>query len=448
MRASEAEARTIADRIPPHAYFVVSAVFHYLGPSFAVLLFAAIEPLGVAWLRIASAAVVFALWRRPLRRIDAALPPHVYFLISALFHYLGPAFAVLLFAEVDVLGVAWLRIATATAIFAAWRRPWRLLKQTPRPDLRLIGALGLVLGAMNAVFYLALDRLPLGTVGAIEFLGPIALAASATRSGRNLAALGLAVGGVGLLADVRLAGEPLGFALAGINAALFVLYVVLAHRAARSGVGGIDCLAAAMVVAMVVVSPVGLNEATSAFSRPEVLLAGIGVGVCSSVIPYVSDQLAMARLSRAAFAFLLALLPACATAIGVVVLRQIPSLPEIAGVGLIVGGVALRREPAGDVASSDPPDSGGTLCPPRGNKTRIAIPPAPRRPNGIRQVSDAPPLADRHALTWVGPRTTTVSGRSRTGAGRFCHGVRDGDPLYPCDPPVRVPRDRSQPAVR
>ncbi len=289
----------------------------------------------------------------PLRRIDTALPPHAYFLISAVFHYLGPAFAVLLFAEVDVLGVAWLRIATAAAIFAVWRRPWRLFQRTPRPDLRLIGALGLVLGAMNAVFYLAIDRLPLGTVGAIEFLGPIVLAASATRSGRNLAALGLAVGGVGLLADVRLAGEPLGFVLAGINAALFVLYVVLGHRAARSGVGGIDCLAAAMLVAMVAVSPVGLSEAMPAFSRPEVLLAGIGVGVCSSVIPYVSDQLAMARLSRGTFAFLLALLPACATAIGVVVLRQIPSLPEIAGVGLIVGGVALRREPAGDVATSE-----------------------------------------------------------------------------------------------
>ena len=228
----------------------------------------------------------------------------------------------------------------------------------PRPDLRLIGALGLVLGAMNAVFYLALDRLPMGTVGAIEFLGPIALAASATRSGRNLAALGLAVAGVGLLADVRLAGEPLGFMLAGINAALFVLYVVLGSPAARSGVGGIDCLAAAMLVAMVVVSPVGLSEAMPAFARPEVLLAGIGVGICSSVIPYVSDQLAMARLSRGTFAFLLALLPACATAIGVVVLRQIPSLPEIAGVGLIVGGVALRRDPR---RTSRHPDSSSAL---------------------------------------------------------------------------------------
>jgi inner membrane transporter RhtA len=284
-----------------------------------------------------------ALREGPPRRVDAALPPHAYFPISAIFHYLGPAFAVLLFAQVDVLGVAWLRIATAAAIFAVWRRPWRLLTRSPRPDLRLIGGLGLVLGAMNGVFYLALDRLPLGTVGAIEFLGPIVLAASATRSGRNLVALGLAVGGVGLLADVRLAGEPLGFALAGVNAALFVLYVVLGHRAARSGAGGIDSLAAAMLVAMVVVFPVGFGAALTALGRLDLLLAGIGMGICSSVIPYVSDQLAMARLSRGTFAFLLALLPACATAIGVIVLRQIPSTAEVAGVALVIGGVALRR---------------------------------------------------------------------------------------------------------
>src|SRR5215204_7435913 len=105
--------------------------------------------------------------RRRAAAAAATAPPHLYFVVSALFHYLGPAFAVLLFAEVDVLGVAWLRIATAAAIFAVWRRPWRLFQQTPRPDLRLISALGLVLGAMNAVFYLAIDRLPLGTVGAI-----------------------------------------------------------------------------------------------------------------------------------------------------------------------------------------------------------------------------------------------------------------------------------------
>src|SRR5688572_30735258 len=123
------------DRIPPHAYFVVSAVFHYLGPSFAVLLFAAVEPLGVAWLRIASAAMAFALWRRPLRYLRAA----------------------------------------------------------SKQERWLVVAMAATLAAMNCMFYLAIAHLPLATVGAIEFLGPILLAATGLRSQRNMAALALAV---------------------------------------------------------------------------------------------------------------------------------------------------------------------------------------------------------------------------------------------------------------
>src|SRR5438309_11299844 len=90
-------------------------------------------------------------------------PPHAWFLVSAVFHYLGPAFAVLLFARVDVLGVAWLRIASAAAIFAAWRRPWRLWRRLPWRDRKLLVALGGVLGVMNACFYEAIARLPLAT---------------------------------------------------------------------------------------------------------------------------------------------------------------------------------------------------------------------------------------------------------------------------------------------
>jgi hypothetical protein len=104
-----------------------------------------------------------------------------YFLVSATFHYLGPAFAVLLFEQVDVLGVAWLRIASAALVFGLWRRPWRLLGP-PRPALL---AFGCVLAAMNACFYLAIARLPLGTVGAIEFLGTLVLAAVGVRTPRN-----------------------------------------------------------------------------------------------------------------------------------------------------------------------------------------------------------------------------------------------------------------------
>ena len=278
-----------------------------------------------------------------LQRV-AAVPPHVFFLMSAVFHYLGPAFAVLLFARIGVLGVAWLRIVSAAVCFAAWRRPWRVLARLAWPQRRVLLALGVVLGTMNACFYLAIARLPLGTVGAIEFLGPIALAAHGARTPRNVGALGLAVAGVFLLTDLRLAGEPLGFAFAFANCALFALYVTLGHRIARDGgQAGIDGLAVAMLIALLVITPLGLDAAAGALRQPQLLLAAIGVGVCSSVIPYVCDQLAMARLPRATFALMLALLPACATLIGVLVLRQAPQPAELAGVALIVGSVAAHQ---------------------------------------------------------------------------------------------------------
>lgn len=276
----------------------------------------------------------------------AAAPPHVYFVGSAVFHYLGPAFAVLLFARVEVLGVAWLRIASAAVVLGLWRRPWRALGTLDAEGRRLLAAWGAVLAAMNACFYTAIDRLPLGTVAAIEFLPVIVLAAVGARSPRNLGALGAAVAGVYLLTDVRLAGEPLGIAFAFANALLFALYIVLAHRVSRHGaLGGIDGLAASMLVALVAVTPIGGWQAIPAFADPVAIAAGVGVGLSSSVIPYVCDQLAMARLPRATYALMVSLLPATATVIGVVVLAQVPSAAETAGVALVVAAVAAHREP-------------------------------------------------------------------------------------------------------
>jgi inner membrane transporter RhtA len=288
-----------------------------------------------------------------MRNAIRTAPPQVYFVGSAVFHYLGPAFAVLLFARVDVLGVAWLRIAAAAAVFALWRRPWRVWATLDRDGRLTLAAWGAVLALMNCCFYVAIDRLPLGTVAAIEFLPVIVLAALGARTPRNAAALLLAVPGVYLLTDVQLAGEPLGVALAFANAALFALYIVLGHRVAQRGAGGgIDGLALSMLIALVVVTPMSGWAAVPALVDPVALLAGIGVGISSSVIPYVCDQLAMAKLTRAAYALMVALLPATATVIGIVVLGQVPSAVEVAGVALVVAGVALHREPAAEEASA------------------------------------------------------------------------------------------------
>ena len=270
------------------------------------------------------------------------MPPSAYFVGSAVFHYLGPSFAVLLFARVEPLGVAWLRIVSAAVIFAVWRRPWRFLRD------RLLLAWGLVLALMNCCFYLAIDRLPLGTVAAIEFLPVIVLAALGARTPRNIAALALAVPGVYLLTDVQLAGEPLGVAFAFANAVLFALYIVLAHRVSRRPhVSGIDGLAASMLIAAVVATPLAGWAAVPAFDDPVALAAGIGVGLTSSVIPYICDQLAMKQLARSTYALMVSLLPATATVIGIVVLAQIPSWLEVLGVALVVAGVAVHRDPAG-----------------------------------------------------------------------------------------------------
>jgi len=277
--------------------------------------------------------------------VTTTIPPHLFFFVSAIFHYLGPACAVLLFSHVSVLGVAWLRIASAAVVFALWRRPWRLFIATPWKKLRLLLALGTVLALMNTCFYLAIAHLPLGTVGAIEFIGPILLAALGARTSRNIAALILAAAGGWLLTDVRLAGEPLGFMFAFANCALFMLYVILGHRIAQDGGStGIDRLGAAMLVALVVITPIGITHTLPAITQLPLLLAGIGVGICSSVIPYVCDQLAMARLPRATYALLLSLLPASAAIIGMFILHQFPATIEIIGMLLVAGGVALHRE--------------------------------------------------------------------------------------------------------
>jgi inner membrane transporter RhtA len=288
-------------------------------------------------------------------RFARRIPPHAFFLVSAVCHYLGPGLAVLLFAAVPPLGVAFLRIASAAVVFALWRRPWRAFRSFSRAQKTNVIGLGLCLAAMNVTFYLAIAELPLATVGAIEFLGPIALAAAGLRSQRNTVALSLAAAGVAFLTQVHFAGTPIGYLFAFANCALFVLYIVLGHRIASNGIAaeggasgidrpnGIDGLAAAMLIATVAAFPFGLGDIGPALRDPLLLGAAIGVGIVSSVIPYVCDQLAMARLPRATFALLLSLLPATAAAIGILLLDQIPTSREVMGIALVIGGVALHR---------------------------------------------------------------------------------------------------------
>lgn len=280
-------------------------------------------------------------------RAAEAVPPHAWFGVSAVFHYLGPSFAVLLFPAVGVLGVVWFRIASAALILAPVTRPWRSFHAVDGRTKLLLIELGLCFAAMNTSFYLALDRLPMSLVAAMEFVGTVGVALCGSKTPRNFLALALAVLGVFILIKVTWASDLMGLMWSILNAVLFVGYIILGHRIAERGAdGGIQRLGTAMAIAFMAVMPIGFFQAIHAFDSPILVIAGIGVGICSSVIPYVCDQFAMSRLPRASFALLLALLPAMATAIGAIVLAQIPGLRDLLGILLVMLGVAVHR-PAG-----------------------------------------------------------------------------------------------------
>ena len=269
------------------------------------------------------------------------LPAQALFVLGAISQYVGAALAVLLFASVPAAGVAWLRVVAAAAVLVAWRRPWQTRWTAAR--LRLVAAFGIALVLMNLAFYLAIDRLPLGTAVAIEFVGPIAVAALGSRTRRDVLALTLAVIGVIALADVHIAGSPLGFALAAGAGVMWAAYIVLGHRvAADAELRPQDGLALAMAIGAIALAPFLVSSAVPALVDPLLLAACLAVGVASSVVPYGLEQVAMRRLARARFALLLALLPATAAIIGAIVLGQIPSVLEAIGIALVVAAASLR----------------------------------------------------------------------------------------------------------
>ena len=277
-------------------------------------------------------------------KVAETVPPQAWFGVSAIIRYLGSSFAVLLFPAVGVLGVAWMRIASAGLIFAPLTKPWKIIRDADRRTRFLLLGMGACLAIMNTSFYLALDLLPMSLVAAIEFIGPIAVALYSLRTKRNLTALIFAMVGVYILIDVKWSTDPLGLFWATMNSALFVGYIVFGHKLAEEGAsGGVDRLGTSMAIALIFLMPIGFVQAMKAFGSIELILAGIGVGVCSSVIPYVCDQLAMSRLPRASFALLLALLPATATIVAVIVLAQIPSLKDVMGIVLVMFGIAIHK---------------------------------------------------------------------------------------------------------
>ncbi len=327
-------------RTPPQGLFVIGAVTQYVGAGLAVLLFARVPAAGVAWLRVLTAAVVLVAWRRPwgVLAVDGAPGGAAPLRVPDAVGVRGRVAPLSRLRPLVPSGPAGAAVGTRGPATATARD-----RAARRSRLWLLVSFGLVLGGMNTTFYLAIDRLPLGTAVALEFLGPIAVTVAGSRTRRDLGALALAVAGVVLLSDVHLAGNALGVALALAAGVLWAGYIVLGHRvAADPALDRGRGLAVAMAVAAVALAPFSASSAAHALLSPGLLAACVGVGLASSVIPYALDQVAMARLSRARFALLLALLPATATLVGIVVLGQVPGPLEVVGIGCVVAATALR----------------------------------------------------------------------------------------------------------
>ncbi len=274
--------------------------------------------------------------------IAARAPAPVLFVVGGLSMYLGAAVAVGLFDRFSPTAVALLRLLGAAALLIAWRRPGRSAWRGRR--LARATAFGVATGGMNLAFYEAIARLPLGTVVAVEFCGPVAVAALSSRRPRDLGAAGLAAVGVLLIADVRWSDSYLGVLWALGAATLWAAYIVLGKRVASAG-NGLDEMAVGFTVATVALSPlllVGANGSVAALADPVVLLAGLGVGALSSVVPYVLDQVVLRRVGQGRFAVLLALLPVTATLVGLVALGQVPGPAEAVGIAAVIAAVMVR----------------------------------------------------------------------------------------------------------
>jgi len=273
--------------------------------------------------------------------VALAWRPEPLFVLGAISQYAGAAIAVSLFDRLGAPTVALFRVVGAGVILVTVRRSWR--RHWDRHLLAMAAVFGCALAAMNLSFYMAIDRLPLGNAVAIEFMGPVAVAAVGTRTLRKWAALALAALGVVVLAGVTpdVSGAGVGFAL--LAATFWAGYIVFGERVARSGTG-VDGLGVGMLIGAVVILPVTMGGIGTAIASPVLLALALTTGLLSNAIPYGIDQVVLTRIPRARFAFLLALLPVTATLVGLVALAQQPTTAEIAGIAMVAVGILLAGE--------------------------------------------------------------------------------------------------------
>ena len=274
-------------------------------------------------------------------RLLTATPPEALFVASAAAQYAGAVIAVNLFDDLSPATVAWIRVLSAGLILGVFSIRQRHASWTRR-DIAWASAFGIATALMNMFFYLAIDYLPLGKGVTIEFIGPIAVAALTTRSLRNTYALLLATLGVLVLGGVELGNEPLGLLFILLASAMWAGYIVIGSRVAL-GDRGVAGLAVGLVVGGIVITPFASTDASTAFSTPSLLFSCVLIGLLSNVIGYGIDQTTLRRIPIRRFSVMLALLPVTAAIFGFIFLSQTPSLLDLAGMTLVLTGVAVQE---------------------------------------------------------------------------------------------------------
>lgn len=246
----------------------------------------------------------------------------------------GAALAISIFPRTGPIGIVTLRLAFAALVLLIAFRP-RMRGRTRRDWLTVI-AFGLVLGTMNVVFYLALDRLPLGATVTLEYLGPLILSVVIARRASAWLWAVLALAGVVLLSRGGFDHlDPIGILLALGAGTCWVGYILLTARVGTR-FERLDGLAFAMAVGAIAVIPLGVATAGASLLHPDILLVGLAVALLSSAIPYGLEMLALRRLPAATFSILLSLAPALAALAGLVILHQPLTVLDAVAILLVV----------------------------------------------------------------------------------------------------------------
>lgn len=241
-------------------------------------------------------------------------------LVSIVSVQAGASLAKQLFPVIGPTGTTTMRLVMGTLILWAVLRPWRVRGTLP---WKWLLAYGVTLGTMNTVFYLALQRIPLGIAVAVEFLGPLAVAVIGSRRAIDFVWVALAAAGLLLFVPWDQAQQSLdiiGLLLALLAGACWGMYIVFGQRLGADH--GTSMVAYGSLVAMVVAAPWGIASAGTALLAPALLPAALGLGVLSMALPYALEMAALARIPTRTFGLLMSLEPAVAALCGLLFLHE------------------------------------------------------------------------------------------------------------------------------